>query len=136
MVRMKTGDRCAIRRWELSVTYNNKAVFDLESLGRRNGQPMKYENGHFAFSATDLACHLSCEQLNELERRLAEGDSARGHYHLARCKRAIRASPHREQNAISRSQRRHHRTCRPYLLRRSQNGGVHDETGEKWRQPL
>ena len=42
---------------------------------------MKYENGQLAFSATDLAHHLSCQHLTELKRRLAEGKLEREHYH-------------------------------------------------------
>jgi len=42
---------------------------------------MKYENGQLAFSATDLAHHLSCQHLTELERRFAEGDLAREQFH-------------------------------------------------------
>ncbi len=42
---------------------------------------MKHENGKLAFSATDLAHHLSCQHLTELERRLAEGDLKRDHHH-------------------------------------------------------
>jgi len=42
---------------------------------------MKYENETLAFSATDLAHHLSCQHLTELERRFAEGDLTREHYH-------------------------------------------------------
>jgi len=42
---------------------------------------MKLENGHLALSATDLAHHLSCKHLTELERRVAEGTLEREHYH-------------------------------------------------------
>ncbi len=41
---------------------------------------MKYENGQLAFSATNLAHHLSCQHLTELERRFAEGTLEREHY--------------------------------------------------------
>jgi len=42
---------------------------------------MKIEGGQFLYSATDLAYHLSCKHLTELERRVAEGTLEREHYH-------------------------------------------------------
>jgi predicted RecB family nuclease len=42
---------------------------------------MKHENGQLLYSATDLAHHLSCQHLTELERKFAEGGLKREHYH-------------------------------------------------------